>query len=75
MNPIEENRTYCVFGFWHNHDGKPYVMKDGEVETYLCNKLDDAIDFIKSNSQCNVNITWCLTWDKYEIDRIKAIKQ
>lgn len=70
--PSEAKKQFLVYGYWHCHQGHPYVYReDGKVETHLYDNLDDALDFIKEHSLWNVNITWCLTWDRYEIEKIK----
>lgn len=71
--PSEQPRKYCVFGYWHREKGHPYVYKGSKVELHIYDDLDKAIDFIKEHSQWNVNITWCLTWDIYEIQKLKEI--
>ena len=71
--PAELPREYCVYGYWHIHEGHPYVMKNNKIETHVYTSLDEAIDFIKEHSQWNVNITWCLTWDTYEIRKLTSM--
>lgn len=74
MDPQEEKRTYCVYGYWHLARVNQYVMKkDGKIELHLYDNIDDAVAFIKEHSLWNVNITWSLTWDKYEIERLQNL--
>lgn len=62
--PCEEKRKYYIYGFWHIYKDKPYVMKNCSAEVYEFDEIDDALEKIKKLSLSNVNITWCLTWDK-----------
>lgn len=71
--PSEQPRKYCVFGYWQSEKGHPYVYKDGKIELHIYDDIDKALDFIKEHSQWNVNITWCLTWDIYEIQKLEDI--
>lgn len=64
--PCEEKRKYYIYGFWHIHEGKPYVMKNGSAEVHEFDEIDDALKKLKELSLSNVNITWCLTWDKVD---------
>lgn len=71
--PSEEKRTYCVYGFWHIDDDKQYVTKDGKIDIQEFSDIDNALTYMKNQVLSNVNITWCITWDKYEIEKIKNI--
>ena len=69
--PCEAKRQFLVYGYWHREQGHPYVLNEyGQVETHVYDDLEEALDFIKEHSQWNVNITWCLTWDVYEIEKL-----
>ena len=68
--PNEAKKEFLVYGYWHREEGRPYVYEDGKIETHLYDNIDDALAFIKEHSLWNVNITWCLTWDPYEIEKI-----
>lgn len=64
--PTEEKRTYYVYGFWQRDCH--IVMKDGKFEYYEFDDIDKALERLRELSLSNVNITWCLTWDKWEME-------
>lgn len=68
--PYEEKRKYFVYGFWHIHEGKPYVKDGDKIEIHKFDDINAATEYMKEQALTNVNITWCLTWDKYEIEKI-----
>ena len=70
--PSEEARKYYVYGFWHIYDTKPYVTKDNKVDIREFDDIEKATEYLKEQTLSNVNITWCLLWDK---NRVESIKQ
>ena len=68
--PSESLRKYYVYGFWHIDEGKPIVTKNNKNYIRSFDNIDDATKYLKRQSLANVNITWCLTWDSYEADKI-----
>jgi len=74
--PAEEVRKYYVYGFWHIYETKPYVTKDNEVDIREFDDIDEAVEYLKKQTLSNINITWCLLWDKYEVEKIRdSIKE
>ena len=70
--PSEEARKYYVYGVWHIYDTKPYVTKDNKVDIREFDDIEKATEYLKEQTLSNVNITWCLLWDK---NRVESIKQ
>ena len=71
--PSEEARKYYVYGFWHIYDTKSYVTtKDNKVDIREFDDIEKATEYLKEQTLSNVNITWCLLWDK---NRVESIKQ
>ena len=70
--PSEETRKYYVYGFWHIYDTKSYVTKDNKVDICEFDDIEKATEYLKEQTLSNVNITWCLLWDK---NRVESIKQ
>ena len=59
--------------FWHIYDTKPYVTtKDNKVDIREFDDIEKATEYLKEQTLSNVNITWCLLWDK---NRVESIKQ
>ena len=71
--PSEEARKYYVYGFWHIDDTKPYVTtKDNKLDIREFDDIEKAAEYLKEQTLSNINITWCLLWDK---NRVESIKQ
>ena len=67
--PEQENFPYYVYGVWNMYDTMPLVIgENGEPELHRFEELDEALAFIKKETEKNVNINWCLTSNP---DRIK----
>ena len=69
--PSEETRKYYVYGVWHIYDTKPYVTKDNKVDIREFDDIEKATEYLKEQTLSNVNITWCLLWDKKRVESIK----
>lgn len=70
--PQTEKIIYYVYAFWHCLPNKDIVTKDNKKNIMEFENIDDAVAYIKKKCVNNVNITYCITYDKYEIDKIKG---
>lgn len=68
--PSEELKQYYVYGFWHTDETKPLITKNGKVDIMIFDDIEKATEYLKKQSLSNVNITWCLLWDKYRAEDI-----
>lgn len=65
--PSTQKMPYYVYGIWNIYNPQPLVSKGDGPEVHEFDELDDALSFIKTRAQQNVNITWCLTMKKESI--------
>ena len=71
--PTTEEKKFFVYGFWHCNPTKDIVEREGKPDIQEFENIDDALNYIRSKSEKNVNITWCLLWDSWEVEKIKNI--